>query len=148
MIRISSKSSQVSSSIRSRLININSPRLSALSDPASRRRSRASRVSGASGRSMERRLRLDQPRFGDLERRARSLRDVDGGSVVIAGVLGRLARPRGVGSLGISSFCRPRQRGATPSNREEADEEEGQQDDDAGDDPEGRLIHRLILVSC
>ena len=39
------------------------------------------------------------------------------------------------------------QRRATTPNREEADKEERQQNDGAGDDPEGRLIHRLILKS-
>ena len=51
---MSSKSSQVSSSIRSREISISRPRLSALFEPASRRRSRASRLAGASGRSISR----------------------------------------------------------------------------------------------
>ena len=50
------------------------------SEPASRRRSRASRLSGASGPLDGRRLRLDQLRFGDAPATARSLGDVDGGS--------------------------------------------------------------------
>lgn len=51
VISVSSNSSQVSSSIRSRVISSSRPRLNGLFDPASRRRRRTRRLSGASGRS-------------------------------------------------------------------------------------------------
>ena len=51
VINVSSKSSHVCSSTRSRLRRSNRPRLRALFEPASRRRSLASLLCGASGRS-------------------------------------------------------------------------------------------------
>ena len=146
VIRVSSISSQVSSSIRSREISSSRPRLSGLWEPASRRRRRTSRLSGASGRS-------SAGASGTSSTCSSSTSGGRGGDRQPACGGSRHPRrpragrlpPRGGGSRDSAAARRCAGRAAPAERRGNRRERTATSRMTPDDQPESRRIHRLIL---